>query len=1127
MRPITLTISAFGPYAAETVIDFAGLGDHGLFLITGDTGSGKTTIFDAITFALYGEASGDVRETGMFRSKYAAEDVPTFVELEFMYRRQRYTIRRNPDYMRPKGRGTGYTLQKADAVLVYPDGRQPVTKTRDVTKAVEELIGLNYSQFTQIAMIAQGDFQKLLLAGTADRSVIFRQIFHTGLYQQVQIRLKDAAKECYKQYDEMRRSISQYLAGISSGEEPSVSTELEQLKKEKFEGKLGRGLELLQQLLLLDREAINVLDGRLGRIENGLQEADQQLGKVLQGRRIKEELEKNQECLQNHLPKLKELEKAKEKAQEEALACGPLEEKIRSGRQLLDRYLQLEQLEKQLGEQAKEQEKLLSDQADMEALREQTAHSINDGKQELIRYQTAGEERERLLHQRDEAKRLSDRLLQSRETYGTAKKQAEEEASKKAQMLEKERRQKERLSAYEEQWSKVKQSDLVLAKLQQESVLLEQNIKQAERVLRQGENARKLEAEKLRKQQRYQETCAFRDQKRTVYQLLEQMFFDAQAGLLAQRLKDGERCPVCGSPQHPHLAVLPDQVPEKDELDREKAQVSKAEQLVQQQSAEIYYLQQQIEAVWEEISADAEALLERQKPECPQGQLREPPGDRMPEPQKSQVPEPQESQVPENQEIREPEALKIWMPELIEAVKKYLMELEQTNRALKIRLDEAGKNRAQELMLAEKVEKEREILAGIQQQLASQEQRIAVSGEKLEEALRQWNKSLEDAQAQGEQPAKAEEAISIRLSCISRQLQENQQKLQRKKQLEETISALESRHKELEAGLSRILLKLERITVSREHLSGQKEELAESLGGSSREMLQQEMEEALLKKQQLEQAKAQADRSYGECQEQITGLRAAIAALQSQLEEHASLKEEEILARKEQLSEEKAVLSQKRADRYAAARNNQDIYRSVSSGRQTMLDAEQQYIWVKSLADTANGTLSGKRKIELETYIQMAYFDRILRRANLRLLTMSSGQYELKRQTDGDGKKEKAGLELNVIDHYNGTERSVKTLSGGESFQASLSLALGLSDEIQSAAGGIRLDTMFVDEGFGSLDEEALNQAMKALADLTEGERMVGIISHVSELKERIEKKIIVTKNRSRDGIGSRVQVVC
>jgi ATPase involved in DNA repair len=190
-----------------------------------------------------------------------------------------------------------------------------------------------------------------------------------------------------------------------------------------------------------------------------------------------------------------------------------------------------------------------------------------------------------------------------------------------------------------------------------------------------------------------------------------------------------------------------------------------------------------------------------------------------------------------------------------------------------------------------------------------------------------------------------------------------------------------------------------------------------------------------------------------------------------------------------------------------------------------MAVVEQDYVWMKALSDTANGTLSGKRKIELETYIQMAYFDRILRRANLRFLTMSGGQYELLRQEDGDNKKEKAGLELNVIDHYNGTERSVKTLSGGESFQASLSLALGLSDEIQSCAGGIRLDTMFVDEGFGSLDEEALNQAMKALLGLAEGDRMVGIISHVAELKERIEKKIIVTKNKGGDEIGSSARI--
>ena len=191
-----------------------------------------------------------------------------------------------------------------------------------------------------------------------------------------------------------------------------------------------------------------------------------------------------------------------------------------------------------------------------------------------------------------------------------------------------------------------------------------------------------------------------------------------------------------------------------------------------------------------------------------------------------------------------------------------------------------------------------------------------------------------------------------------------------------------------------------------------------------------------------------------------------------------------------------------------------------------MEQTEKEYVWIHSLADTAGGTLNGKSKVELETYVQMAYFDRILRRANLRLMTMSSGQYEMKRRKSADNKKDKSGLELNVIDHYNGSERSVKTLSGGETFQASLSLALGLSDEIQSMAGGIQIDAMFVDEGFGSLDEDALNQAVKALGNLAEGKKLVGIISHVSELKDRIDKKIVITKNRSGERVGSSITVV-
>ena len=246
MKPKKLVISAFGPYAGENTVDFERLGEHGLYLITGDTGAGKTTIFDAITFALYGEASGTVRETGMFRSKYAKADTETFVELTFTYHGKDYTVRRNPEYECPKKRGNGFTTKKAEAELIYPDGQQPVAKMGAVTKAVTELMGLDYKQFTQIAMIAQGDFQKLLIAGTADRGEIFRQIFHTEIYQALQERLRDEEKRRKKDYDELRRSISQYLDDACFEEDPAAEQEFLILKKTGFEGKMTDGIDLLR-----------------------------------------------------------------------------------------------------------------------------------------------------------------------------------------------------------------------------------------------------------------------------------------------------------------------------------------------------------------------------------------------------------------------------------------------------------------------------------------------------------------------------------------------------------------------------------------------------------------------------------------------------------------------------------------------------------------------------------------------------------------------------------------------------------------------------------------------------------------------------------------------------------------
>ena len=295
--------------------------------------------------------------------------------------------------------------------------------------------------------------------------------------------------------------------------------------------------------------------------------------------------------------------------------------------------------------------------------------------------------------------------------------------------------------------------------------------------------------------------------------------------------------------------------------------------------------------------------------------------------------------------------------------------------------------------------------------------------------------------------------------------------------------------------------------------------------------LQEQMKQSEFEQQQIEQAyqAAQKEMHSLKADEQIlrNSIEEGKKQILSMLEDNGGTMPEEGLIKKEQeeLSLKKEKTSQECRTWFAENEKNRAVLLGVKKHQTVMQETEKKYVWVRELSNTANGQVTGKPKIELETYVQMAYFERILRRANVRLMTMSQGQYELKRREDAENKKEKAGLDLNVIDHYNGSERSVRTLSGGESFQAALSLALGLSDEIQSRAGGIQIDTMFVDEGFGSLDEAALSQALKALANLADGNRMVGIISHVAELKDSINKKIFVTKTMGTDGPGSYIKI--
>ena len=309
-----------------------------------------------------------------------------------------------------------------------------------------------------------------------------------------------------------------------------------------------------------------------------------------------------------------------------------------------------------------------------------------------------------------------------------------------------------------------------------------------------------------------------------------------------------------------------------------------------------------------------------------------------------------------------------------------------------------------------------------------------------------------------------------------------------------------------------------------EQMKKQKESMKKELGERAKEEILSQIQLQTQERQTLEAHYKIVTETKEALEKRMTELNSVITSLTEQLKESVDISAEELNVQKESFAQQKKALLSDRDEIHARLEINGDMYEKIRRQQTELLKTETRWKWMKSLSDTANGTITGKARIMLETYIQMQYFDRILARANIRLMTMSSGQYELVRRKENKSRVGKTGLELDVVDHYNGTVRSVKTLSGGETFQASLSLALGLSDEIQSSSGGIQLDTMFVDEGFGSLDEDALDQAIRALKDLSQGSRLVGIVSHVAELKERIDKKIIVTKKRTEDGVGS---VIC
>lgn len=921
MRPITLTMSAFGPYSGKTVLALDKLGREGLYLITGDTGAGKTTIFDALTYALYGEASGSSRDAAMFRSKYAAPETPTYVELTFLCRGETYTVRRSPEYERPAKRGGGTTTQKADAVLTYPDGRV-VTKTRDVTNAVCGIIGIDRDQFTQVAMIAQGDFLKLLLAPTEQRIAIFRQIFHTGLYRTLQNRLKEDAAALSQSCDALRASIRQYISGAVCAPDDALAPELEAIQAAPLPP--AETETLLTKLIEQDKAAQAVCETQQSEQAQALTAVTARIaiGRETQKRRT--ELQSTQEALEELIPQIAAVEQTLMTAQARQPEIERLQTEFAALEALLPQYDRLIQLQKE--------------QADAKAALE----TLQTEGEQIARALT--ETAQQLQQQKDALEDLASAAAEAARAAGTLQTLTERE--KQLSGLQADLQRMETLQQQTEQ-----------AKLEYASAVQEADAMQAR------------------------------------YRRKNRAFLDAQAGVLASTLTDGAPCPVCGARSHPAPAVCPREAPDQAELESAEAEAAQAQQRASDASSKAGRLQGQASEQEKQLLHAAGELLR----------------------------------------VTTLAAAAAVLPDRLAAVQTALA----LTRAAK---QEAEKRAARADELRTAIPETERRLTGLQ------------------------NTQLQQNAAQAQQQA----ACSALETQIQNQIQSLPYPSRGTAQMQ--MDTLQQRRETLQTALSDAQTGQRRLLQQKTALESKIETLAAQLGQSGDVDLAEETAQL----QQIRARQMKLDADWKQISRRLDRNRTALAGVQTQ----------------------------------SAALAGQ----------------EEQLSWLRALSNTANGTLPGKEKIMLETYIQMTWFDRILERANQRFSVMTGGQYQLRRRREAENNRSQSGLELDVVDHYNGSIRSVKTLSGGESFQASLSLALGLSDEIQSSAGGVRLDTMFVDEGFGSLDEETLQKALRALSGLSEGHRLVGIISHVSALKEKIDRQIIVTKDRTG---GSRAEIVC
>jgi DNA repair protein SbcC/Rad50 len=1040
MRPLKLTMTAFGPYAGEEVIDFTILGGRNIFLITGPTGAGKTTVFDGISYAVFGNASSSDRDGENLRSHFAKDDQLTSVELEFELRGRKYCIKRTPKQNKKKARGDGFTEQKADAELkIYsqdsPDEADVVSGISKVNEKIGEILGINYDQFRQIMMIPQGEFRKLITEDSTEREKILQRIFGTEGFKRVQDKLWDLERALRQKSTSLEERMGENIRGVDPGENEELRLLLENGSKDAIqkgiaqsieedtlrENELASNIEKIQDELVKKNSEIALAEENNRKFQN--RDAAAKRKAELEARQEEYELKgRNLNNARKTLPlaaieenrDAKELSLKTKKA--EAEAAGIAAEKAKKAAELS----QAEQIRQKLREPGRTA--LQQNIGRLESLRVKvTALDEMNGSAKALEEEEKGLE--------GKVKSLKGSILGNKE-----------EALKLTAVLKLSREAKDR---YFETAAKLEKMDKAAKGLQ---AVFDANGKLTD--IRTRFISEKDEV--VRAKQYLEQTMSEAAR-------LQDLFLRGQAGFLAGTLQDSEPCPVCGSRNHPAPAVKMSGVPDKESLDAANDRNIKAQEDYNSKNQKYSNSLGEGKAQKEIVDKLKEGLGDKYRTEA---------------------------------EGLEKEALTGYAKAQIDA-------LQTETEILRIELGKTEKLKEKESLLAADLETK---TLEIEKAQKEAEEKSAALGDVKSKLASAW--SLLDS-VRAELPAGVDSLVSLEKLIKADQAEaeairaaiEEAEKKSKEAHIEQgkALTALKGAADNLSAAEAELMKAEERF---REELK------AADFGNTA------EYRESKLDRQQMAELEADIKEYSGS----RTAAAESLIKAEQEIEGRTVADVEELNEQLKAVNESKQSRSSEKEMLHARIVLNRTQLSSIVKSMKELEAVEEEYKVTGKLAKIARG--DNIEKITFERYVLAAFFDDIIHAANMRLTRMTGSRYEMCRKTDRSKGNAQSGLEIEVLDNYTGRTRHIKTLSGGESFKASLSLALGLADVVQSYAGGISLDTMFVDEGFGTLDPESLDAAIQSLVELQDTGRLVGIISHVPELKERIDARLEITPGK-------------